>query len=325
MSKSKTIQTLSRNFVIPAGTQVVLQVAKAVASGVTGASTGQESPEFKNPGSVGVVVKCPPHNDLAYTLRFSDGTIVEATFDEIILRRQEIENLLVDNETDFRQHIIYRCQVGSRAFGLSTEDSDDDYRGIFLPPARCHWSLKKIPEQIESNDGQDDEVFWELEKFLKLALKANPNILETLWTPVVLESTPIADRLREIREAFLSKHLYKTYSGYVLSQFRRMKNSYEKKGTYKTKHAMHLLRLLHSGIGALNEGGIMIDVSSHRDHLLRVRSGQFSFDEVRQQALALDREFQVAFESTSLPEQPNFELVDRFLIEARRSMVRDAE
>ena len=62
-----------------------------------------------------------------------------------------------------------------------------------------------------------------------------------------------------------------------------------------------------------------------RDHLLRVRSGQFSFEEVRQQALALDREFQVAFESTSLPEQPDFELIDQFLIDARRAMAREAE
>jgi len=323
MGKSKTIQTLSRNFVIPAGTQVVLLVSKAPMPADTNDSAAQETPDFKKPGSVGVVIKCPPHNDLAYTVRFTDGSTVEATFDEIILRRQEVENLLVDHETDFRQHIIYRCQVGSKAFGLSTESSDDDHRGIFLPPARCHWSLKKIPEQIESNDGQDDEVYWELEKFLKLALKANPNILETLWTPVVLESTPIADRLREIRNAFLSKHVYKTYSGYVLSQFRRMKNAYEKKGTYKTKHAMHLLRLLHSGISALNEGGIMIDVSTHREHLMRVRNGEFSFEEVRQQALALDRKFQVAFESTSLPEQPDFELVDQFLIDARESMARN--
>ncbi len=325
MSKSKTIQTLSRNFVIPAGTQVVLQTAKAVTPGDSGSSTVPEALKFRKPGSVGVIIKCPSHNDLAYTVRFTDGTTVEATFDEIILRRQEIENLLIDTETDFRQHIIYRCQVGSKAFGLSTESSDDDHRGIFLPPARCHWSLKTIPEQIESNDGVDDEVYWELEKFLKLALKANPNILETLWTPVVVESTPIADRLREIRDAFLSKHLYKTYSGYVLSQFRRMKNSYEKKGTYKTKHAMHLLRLLHSGISALSKGGIMIDVSSHRDHLMRVRDGQFSFEEVRQQALELDRKFQGAFESTSLPEQPDFELVDQFLIDARRTMAREKD
>ena len=266
-------------------------------------------------------MKCPPHNELAYTIRFTDGTTTQATFDEIILRRQEVENLLVDHETDFSQHVIYRCQVGSVAFGLSNDDSDDDYRGIFLPPANRHWSLRTIPEQIESLVGDCDEVYWELEKFLRLALKANPNILETLWTPIVLQATPVALQLREMRTAFLSKHVYKTYSGYVLSQFRRMKNSHDKTGKYKVKHAMHLIRLLHSGIGALRTGEIMIDVSPHRDHLLRIRNGEFTFEEVRQQALALDVEFQSAFETTSLPEQPDFNLVDQFLIDARRSKI----
>src|SRR2546428_593776 len=84
----------------------------------------------------------------------------------------------------------------------------------------------------------DDEVYWELEKFLRLALQANPNVLETLWTPLVLEADEVARRLRELREAFLSRHLYKTYSGYVLSQFRRMANAHARTGAYKAKHAM---------------------------------------------------------------------------------------
>ena len=100
-----------------------------------------------------------------------------------------------------------------------------------------------------------------------------------------------------------------------------MKNSFEKTGKYKPKHAMHLLRLLHSGIGCLQTGEIMIDVSQHRETLMKVRGNQFSFEEVREQALALDRDFQVAFENTDLPEQPDFETVNQFLIEARRSMV----
>lgn len=325
MAKQKSIQNLSRNFVIPAGTQVVLQVAKQIlGAGAASATNSQcaknENAEFKKTGTVGVVIKCPSHNDLPYTIRFTDGATAEATFDEVVLRRQEVENLLVADELDYRPYVVYRCQVGSKAFGLSTEDSDDDYRGIFLPPAEMHWSMFKLPEQIESNDGQNDEVYWELEKFLRLALKANPNILETLWSPLVIQAEPVARRLREIRNAFLSKHIYKTYSGYVLSQFRRMKNSFEKTGNYKPKHAMHLLRLLHSGIGALETGEIMIDVSRHRDSLMRVREGQYSFEEVREQALALDREFQTAFESTNLPEQPDFKLVDEFLIAARRSM-----
>ena len=321
MANHKTIKSLSRNFVIPAGTQVVLQTTKESAS--------DESIEAvrKKSGSVGVVIKCPPHNDEPYTVQFSDGLIIEATFDELILRRQEVDNLLAASESFevFRPFVIYRCQVGSKAFGLSNDQSDDDIRGIFLPSAERHWSLYEIPGQLEFNDGQDDEVYWELEKFLRLALKANPNILETLWTPMVLEASPVAIRLREMRSAFLSKHLYKTYSGYVLSQFRRMRNSVQKKGTFKNKHAMHLIRLLHSGIGALRTGEIMVDVSEFRSELLAVRNGQYDFEEVEEMAMDLDRQFAEEFETTSLPEQPDFEAVNQFLIETRRSVLDDEQ
>jgi len=154
-----------------------------------------------------------------------------------------------------------------------------------------------------------------------LALKANPNVLETLWTPLVLLADETAQGLRTIRQVFLSKHVYKTYSGYVLSQFRRMANAYKEKGTYKPKHAMHLIRLLHSGIAALQTGEIRIDVAEHRDELLRIRNGGMGFEEVKRRALELDEQFQQAFERTALPEQPDYAQVDAFLIRARRRMV----
>lgn len=276
--------------------------------------------EFKKPGSVGIVLQSPPHNNEPYLVQFTDESTVSANFDELTLRRQEVEHLLTADDTGLREHIIYRCQVGSKAFGLANENSDDDVRGIFLPPADLHWSLYKLPEQIELIENGEDEVYWELEKFLRLALKANPNILETLWTPLVIEASPIAERLREIRCAFLSRHIYKTYSGYVISQFRRMKNSVEKSGKFKVKHAMHLIRLLYSGISALETGEIVVDVSSHREELLNIRNGEWSFEEIRQKALSLDKVFQGAFDKTELPEQPDFETINQFLIEARRSV-----
>ena len=319
MKQRKNITTLSRNFVIPAGSQVVLKVEKReLQNDNVGSELG-----FKKPGAVGVVVKCPPHNDELYTIRFHDGAIVESLFDEIVLRRQEVDNLLAatDDMEHYSRYVIYKCQTGSKAYGLSNENSDDDIRGIFLPPAEKHWSLFNVPQQLELMQDNDDVVFWELEKFLRLALKANPNVLETLWTPMVLHAEPIAVRLREIRNVFLSKHLYKTYSGYVLSQFRRMRNSVEKTDSFKQKHAMHLIRLLYSGIAALRDGEIMVDVSDHREQLLSIRNGEFSFDEVEKVAMELEKQFSETFETTSLPDQPDFETVDRFLIEARRSMV----
>ncbi len=313
MTNERSLNHLSPDFAISAGTQVVLQVSKQVL----------DSSEFKKPGHVGVVIKSPPNNELPYLVEFADGKKVEAMFVELALRRKEIDALMSDGVYDEKllEHVIYRCQVGSKAFGLSTKDSDDDIRGIYLPKAKRHWSLYDLPGQLEKVNDQHDEVYWELEKFLRLALKANPNILETLWTPMIIMMTPIAQELREIRSCFLSRHIYKTYSGYVLSQFRKMKNAYEKTGEYKTKHAMHLIRLLLSGIGVLENGEIMIDVSSHRDQLMSVRNGQFTFEEVRNIAIDLEATFQKAFETTDLPEQPNIKRVNQFLVDARRSQL----
>jgi len=314
VSKTKfdqSIPELSPDFVMATGTQVVLKASKAL----------HGDDQFKKAGSVGVILESPSSNDGPYLVQFADGQTIKASFDELSLRRKEVDIELSKLRDDLRKYIIYRCQVGSKAYGLANDNSDDDLRGIYLPPARLHWSLYELPEQLESADDNKDEVYWELEKFLRLALKANPNVLETLWTPMVLVACEIADELRSIRSAFLSKHLYKTYSGYVLSQFRRMANSIEKKGSYKTKHAMHLVRLLHSGINALKTGEIMVDVSEHRAELLEIRDGSWTFEEVRKLALELDKEFQRAFDETGLPDQPAYEIVDAFLIHARKRMV----
>src|SRR5262249_39970056 len=149
----------------------------------------------------------------------------------------------------------------------------------------------------------------------------NPNVLETLWTPLVLHADEVAQRLRQMREVFLTRYLYKTYSGYVLSQFRRMANACARTGRYKAKHAMPLLRLLYSGIAALRSGQIGIDVGEHRDELLAIKAGALSFEQARDRALALDREFQEAYRQTTLPEQPDYRRVDEFLVWARRRMV----
>jgi hypothetical protein len=301
---------LMSDFLIPTGTQVVLKVDKPLADG-----------SLRTRGSVGVIVATPAGNEQPYVIRFADGQTMEAFFPELAIRRKEIEDELARTDVDLRPFIIYRCQVGSHAFGLATEGSDDDIRGIFLPPARLHWSLYKLPEQLEFQHGECDEVYWELEKYLKLALKANPNVLETLWTPRILHADEAAHRLRELRSAFLSRHLYKTYSGYVLSQFRRMRNAHAKTGKYKAKHAMHLVRLLHSGIEALRSGEIRIDVAEHRAELLAIKSGALSFEQAQERALELDRQFQEAYRTTALPEHPDYRRVDEFLIWARRRMV----
>jgi len=118
---------------------------------------------------------------------------------------------------DLESLIIYRCVTGSQAYGLETEESDTDRRGIYLAPAELQWSLFGSPEQFEDNGAQ--ACYWELRKFLVMALRANPNILECLYSPLVEKATPLVEELLNIRQGFLSQMIFQTFNGYALSQF----------------------------------------------------------------------------------------------------------
>jgi predicted nucleotidyltransferase len=185
-----------------------------------------------------------------------------------------------------------------------------------LPPADLHWSLYGVPEQLE--EPGEEECYWELQKFLVLALKANPNILECLYTPIVEYASPLAAELLAMRAGFLSKHVYQTYSGYVMSQFKKMEQDLRVHGKIKWKHAMHLIRLLHQGVAILREGDVPVNVEPIREPLLAIRRGESNWQDVNDWRLRLHREFDRAFEESRLPERPDFEAANRFLIKARR-------
>ena len=217
------------------------------------------------------------------------------------------------------QNIIYRCVIGSRAYGLDDADSDTDRRGIYLPPAELHWSLVGVPEQLENEAAQ--ECYWELQKFITLALKANPNILESLYTPLVEFATPLAQELLAMRDRFLSKQVYETYQGYVQSQFRRLEMDLRTRGQIRWKHAMHLIRLQIAGTQVLKEGTIQVDMSTYRDRLMQIKYGQMAWQEVEKWQTELALEFDAAFATTKLPDQPDSAWANSFLIRARRSAV----
>ena len=304
------------SFLLPVGTHVVLRADRKLPN----------SDVIRPAGSVAEVVETPATNDRPYLVRFLDGTTARLKFGELLVRRGDhsVEAPAATPGPDVSPFVIYRAVVGSRAFGLATESSDEDRRGVYLPPAEWHWSLTRPPEQAESKAAGVEEVVWEIEKFVRLALQANPNLLETLWVPQVMHADETGEELRRIRGAFLSRHLYRTYSGYVLSQFNLIEKRHAAGGSYKPKHAMHLLRLLHSGIHALTEGEIRVDVGEHRAELLDVRSGRWAFAEVKARALELDRLFQEAFARTTLPERPDTDAANRFLIAARRRRAAEA-
>ena len=86
------------------------------------------------------------------------------------------------------------------------------------------------------------------------------------------------------------------------------------------KHAMHLMRLLLSGISALREGKLRVRMDEHRDALLAIKGGEQAWPEVNAWRLRLHKEFDEAFAATKLPERPDYNWANEFLIKARREM-----
>ena len=295
-------------FFLPTGTQVVSHIDITNSAGeVTFAA-----------GAVGIIVKSPVDATHAYRVRFMDGTEQALKREQFSVRSHHQRPITPDGYlvgVDLYAHVVYRCVVGSRAYGLDHDESDIDLRGIYLPPADLHWSLFGIPEQLEHGE----EAYWEIQKFIVLALKANPNILECLYTPLVEHVEPMAQELLDMRQIFLSKLIYQTYNGYVTSQFRKLQKDIENHGEIRWKHAMHLIRLLLAGITALNEGFILVQVETHRDQLLAIRRGEVAWDAVNSWRLALHKEFDTAFQTTKLPERPDYDAANDYLIRARRS------
>jgi predicted nucleotidyltransferase len=219
---------------------------------------------------------------------------------------------------DFHKDIICIAVIGSRAYGLEHGESDVDRRGIYLPPADLHWSLDGVPEQLVNLE--TDEVYWEIQKFLRLALKGNPNVLEVLYSPIVEHATPLAQQLLAMRDQFLSKLIFQTYNGYAMSQFHKLEQDLRTHGQIKWKHAMHLIRLLLAGATAMREEYIPVRVEeANRPRLLAIRDGVMRWEEVERWRLELSTQFEQACEKSKLPDRPNYEAANQFLIQARRS------
>lgn len=324
---------MSEPLILSVGTQVVVQK-----------DTYHPDRRVAHPaGSVGTVVRSPLDRSHSYRIKFNDGFEAAVHHDQLV-RLSEFkriplvtdlvrdpstastvpsqEEVFTSSETvDLRDRIIYRCVIGSRAYGLEDDNSDTDRRGIYLPPAELHWSLYGVPEQLENDENQ--EAYWEIQKFIVLALKANPNVLECLYSPIVEFATPLAHELLSIRDAFLSKLVFQTYSGYVASQFKKMQTDIRNQGRVKWKHVMHLIRLLISGVDVLRDGKVTVEVGDARDRLLAIKRGQVTFSDADAWRKSLQIEFEQAYKQTVLPDRPDYEQANAFLIRARRFAIQN--
>ena len=142
----------------------------------------------------------------------------------------QIRGKLKSSEYDFLRknehlgnNIILLTLGGSYAYGMNTEASDLDCRGISLN-SKKEILLGTDFEQVVDTD--TDTTVYSFNKMIELLCKSNPNVIEQLGClpEHYLVFTDIGRKLIENRKMFLSQICIHTFGNYANSQLRRLEN-----------------------------------------------------------------------------------------------------
>lgn len=145
-----------------------------------------------------------------------------ALFDHAsVLRSAGVDPIVAQRTLFFTIH-------GSHAYGTAIPSSDRDYRGVFLGERKHYLGFAHRVDQHErqgKKDGTPDVTVFELRKFFGLAADCNPNVVELLFVDEssFIHVDPRFRKVLENREKFLSRRARHTFSGYAMSQMRRIK------------------------------------------------------------------------------------------------------
>ncbi len=171
---------------------------------------------------------------------------------------------------------ILKVLVGSQAHGLATEDSDYDYRGVFITPTMDFFKVggAKVKE-TEWLEGVEDNTSYEIGHFLNLATRCNPSALEVFAAPVI-ETTPVGMELRLLFPSIWnSKGVLDAFMGYN-QQKKMLDDKYESRER-KWKFAVAYLRTLVQGIHLFRDDELIVQMPAEWNSILRdVKKGEWS-------------------------------------------------
>ena len=156
---------------------------------------------------------------------------------------------------------LLKVLVGSRAHKLHTPKSDIDVRGVFVVPTQDLLKVSSNPKSTHWIEGKNDDISWELGKFLMMATKCNPTILECFKAPIQDGAhLPYGTMLQDLFPyVWNSKGVRDAFIGYSLSQ---RKKFLEKKDNRAPKYAVAYLRTLYNAWELLETRTFSVDMST---------------------------------------------------------------
>lgn len=232
--------------------------------------------------------------------------------------------------------------TGSESYGVATDLSDKDIKGIFIPPKHILFPHLEglVPYYDYPNEQQlKKKHMWEIHhvlynnfnydfridsivKFFRLAKDCNPDMIDILFSPreCVIHTTKIGEMIRENRHLFLSKKGWNTFKGYSYSNLKRMTNkAYEGKRKeeydsigFSLKHSYHVLRLLNEIEQILTTHDL--DIRANREQLKSVREGRWTQQEITEYFTSKERELERVKNESTLPETPDYKAIKSLML-----------
>ncbi len=205
--------------------------------------------------------------------------------------------------------------VGSRAHGTALNDSDWDYRGVYMSSAYDILSI--LPKYKESKhvEGKEDVVEWELKHFLKLALKCNPTILEVFSAPAVLTTEYTDDLLALFPHIWSVEAVLESHLGYCKTQKTKFLNS---NLNNPDKFGASWYRVLIQAITLLQSGYYIVDFSNteHKSIILDIKQGRIEHFEVYKLCQNLELKLKVL--ASSCKKEASYDKINEYLIDCRK-------
>ena len=216
--------------------------------------------------------------------------------------------------------LLFATISGAHLYGFPSPDSDFDLRGVHVLPLETIVGLDEGDQTVEK-EGIDDGVEIDLvthdaEKFFRLMLRRNGYVLEQIFSPLVVHSTPWHEELKSIAKNCITRHHAHHYLGFAATQWKL----FSKESPQRVKPLLYVYRVLLTGIHLMRTGEIEANVVtlneaarlSFIDELVdRKRSGSeketldaTDLDLHRREYERLTAVLELSYETSKLPDMP---------------------
>jgi predicted nucleotidyltransferase len=217
--------------------------------------------------------------------------------------------------------MVFVTISGAHLYGFPSPDSDYDLRGVHVLPVRDVVALETGIETIEVSENQDgiqvDLVTHDIKKFFRLLLKKNGYVLEQLYSPLVVHTTPEHEELKKITRGCITRYHSHHYLGFAETQWKLL----NKESPKRIKPLLYVYRVLLTGIHMMRTGEVEANLQHlnssfklpYLDELItrKLQGVEKSYLEEADMAVhekeyaRLQRELEQASQNSHLPERPS--------------------